>query len=81
MSECECCGGTRYYPIIDTYGTERFRIECPNCYGSGEEPEEENDELAADGAELPPESSAASIQTLDGMREHVARHWSGKAMS
>jgi hypothetical protein len=66
---CECCNGSGDYPIHDKFGMERERITCPHCYGSGEEPEPPSDEPAY---EYPP-STAASIQSMDHLREYLAR--------
>jgi DnaJ-class molecular chaperone len=33
---CSVCNGEGTYPIIDTYGVERYTIQCPECYGSGQ---------------------------------------------
>jgi hypothetical protein len=71
--KCEVCDGLGDYPIIDNRGSTRYYIRCPECFGHGSiedegEPKEEPD--------LPPRSSAASITSMDELRDHVARHWS-----
>jgi hypothetical protein len=71
--KCEVCDGLGDYPIIDNRGSARYYIRCPECFGHGsiedeDEPKEEPD--------LPPRSSAASITSMDELRDYVARHWS-----
>lgn len=46
MSECPVCCGMGTYPVIDKFGTERYSIRCPECYGSGKEGQEEAREAA-----------------------------------
>ncbi len=69
--ECGVCGGEGYYPIIDMKGTERYSIRCPECYGSGEEYKEPQEEAGG----FPPRSTAAKITTTDQMREYLDRVW------
>ena len=64
--ECECCGGSRDYPILDKFGRERMRISCPVCFGEGMEEIEDEEEIS-----LPPPSTAASIKTMEALRAHL----------
>lgn len=69
--KCEVCNGGGDYPIIDNFGSTRYSITCPECFGSGEEIEEP----APEPSDLPPASSAAFIKSMDDLRDHVAKHW------
>ena len=62
--KCEVCGGHGDYPIIDSFGTERYCIRCPECFGAGWV---EVDELPEEPPEWPPRSTAAKVQTKEAL--------------
>ena len=38
MTTCTVCDGQRRYPIANKGGRELYRITCPHCAGTGDEP-------------------------------------------
>ena len=64
--ECTVCEGSGDYPIIDKYGSEKFIITCPECFGLGKM-DDENEGEDAIQFEYPP-STAASIKSMDALR-------------
>lgn len=67
-SACTVCGGLGDYPIIDWHGRERYSIRCPECFGNGKSAPPVCDEPD----DLPPRSTAASIQTHDDLLRWAA---------
>lgn len=43
MSKCDVCYGTPgKYPVIDRHGRQLYEIECPECGGDGETPDDKD---------------------------------------
>lgn len=71
-SECDVCVGTGEYPIINSKGRELYSIRCPECDGCGAV---EVQTAPVEDSTLPPASTAARIQTMEDLREHIVQHW------
>ena len=65
-TKCDICEGSGMYPIFDKHGRERYSIECPECFGTGDAYE---DSAADKPAYEYPASTAASIKSMDELRE------------
>lgn len=65
--KCDVCDGDGTYPVIDSKGSHRYSIRCPECFGSGKYYVEAIEEPI----EWPPPSTAASIHTTEQLREAV----------
>lgn len=68
--KCEVCGGHGDYPIIDSYGVERYCIRCPECFGSGEV---EAEEIPQEPPEWPPRSTASTIHSKEALAQAIKR--------
>ena len=62
---CEVCGGEGRYPIIDSKGSHRYDIKCPECLGISDEELERR--CAEDAAAL-----ARARAAVEKLRTHEA---------
>jgi len=68
MIECVVCGGEGYYPIYDKFGSWRYSINCPECFGRGSV-----EDIINPVDDLPPASTASRIRSTEELRAYLGK--------